>query len=91
MVSNDVIREYATDHGVFAPVGVDVTIDVLPDDECPSLEAGRPPNPTRIFHIKHTWLSITAVFISTPRSTCRTESQVRVVTGRYPPPVGREQ
>lgn len=54
MVSNDVIREYATDHGVFAPVEVDVTIDVLPDDECPSLEAGRPPNLTRIFHIKHT-------------------------------------
>ena len=38
MVANDVIREYAEDHGVFAPVEVNVEIDVPPLDECPALE-----------------------------------------------------
>jgi len=37
MVANDVIREYADEHGVFAPVEVGVEVDVPPVEECPTL------------------------------------------------------
>ena len=41
MVANDVVREYAEKHGVYAPVDVDVTVDVPPVEECYQLEAVR--------------------------------------------------
>ena len=37
MVANDVIREYADENGVFAPVEVGVEVDVPPVEECPTL------------------------------------------------------
>ena len=41
MVANDVIREYADKHGVYAPVEVGVEVDVPPPEECPTLEEVR--------------------------------------------------
>ena len=41
MVANDVIRDYADKHGVYAPVEVGVEVDVPPPEECPTLEEVR--------------------------------------------------
>jgi len=41
IVANDVIREYADKHGVYAPVEVDVAVDVPPIEECPTLDEVR--------------------------------------------------
>ncbi len=38
IVANDVIREYADKHGVYAPVEVGVEVDVPPLEECPTLD-----------------------------------------------------
>jgi hypothetical protein len=39
--SQDSYEAFAAEHSVYAPVEVDVTIDVPPVEECPSLEAVR--------------------------------------------------
>jgi len=41
MLVNDVIREYAEGHGVYAPAEFDGSIDVPPAEECPPLEEVR--------------------------------------------------
>ena len=41
IVANDVIREYADKHGVYAPVEVGVEVTVPPVEECPTLEEVR--------------------------------------------------
>lgn len=41
MAANDVIREYADKHGVYAPVEISVEVDVPPVEECPTLEEVR--------------------------------------------------
>ena len=41
IVANDVIREYADKHGVYAPVEVGVEVDVPPLEECPTLDEVR--------------------------------------------------
>lgn len=41
IVANDVIREYADNHGVYAPAEVGVEVNVPPVEECPTLEEVR--------------------------------------------------
>jgi hypothetical protein len=41
IVANDVIREYADKHDVYAPVEVGVEVDVPPLEECPTLDEVR--------------------------------------------------
>jgi len=38
IIANDVIREYADKHGVYAPVEVGVEVDISPLKECPTLK-----------------------------------------------------
>jgi hypothetical protein len=41
IVANDVVREYADKHGVYAPAEVGVEVNVPPVEECPTLEEVR--------------------------------------------------
>lgn len=91
MVSNNVLFEYATDHGVFAPTEVGGKIDIPPAASVHhSRLVGPTSNPATIFYMKRTD-SQSRRYPFQSEETYRIKSPVRVVTDRYPPPIGKER